>query len=139
LAQDNEINQLLATRLLQKPGHRVVTACNGEEALAALAREKFDLVFMDVQMPEMDGFEGTAIIRQKERETGEHQTVVALTAHAMKGDRERCLAAGMDGYLSNPIRPADLDEILGRYLAGRVNPVGGGQTISRVLVLCFVV
>ena len=104
------MNQRLVVRMLEKRGHRVVVAGNGREALDALAKDTFDLVFMDVQMPEMDGFEATAAIREKEKGTGRHQIVIALTAHAMKGDRERCLAGGMDDYLSKPIRPQELDE-----------------------------
>jgi CheY-like chemotaxis protein len=115
LAEDNQVNQRLAVRLLEKRGHRVVVASNGREALEALERHKFDLVLMDVQMPELDGLETTAAIRQKERTTGLHQPVIALTAHAMKGDREKCLAWGMDGYLSKPIRPKELDDVLERY------------------------
>ena len=87
------------------------------EALQALEKESFDLVLMDVQMPEMDGFEATAAIREKEKGSGLHQAVVALTAHAMKGDREKCLAGGMDGYLSKPIRPQELDQLLETYTA----------------------
>lgn len=87
-------------RLLEKRGHAVVVAGNGLEALQALERESFDLVFMDVQMPEMDGLETIASIRQKEKTSGLRQAIIALTAHAMKGDREKCLAAGMDGYLT---------------------------------------
>ena len=117
LAEDNAVNQRLATRLLEKRGHRVAVAGNGQEALDALEKEKFDLVFMDVQMPEMDGLEATAAIREKEKNSGLHQPIIALTAHAMKGDRDKCLAAGMDGYLSKPIRPQELDEILEDYLA----------------------
>jgi two-component system sensor histidine kinase/response regulator len=116
LAEDNAVNQRLAARLLEKRGHRVVVAANGREALATLEKEAFDLVFMDVQMPEMDGLEATAAIREKEQLSGEHQTVIALTAHAMKGDQERCLAAGMDGYLSKPIRPQELDAVLEAYV-----------------------
>jgi signal transduction histidine kinase/DNA-binding response OmpR family regulator/uncharacterized membrane protein affecting hemolysin expression len=116
LAEDNAVNQRLAVRLLEKRGHKVVVAGNGLEALAALKKESFDLVFMDVQMPEMDGYEATAAIREAERDSGRHQPVIALTAHAMKGDREKCLAAGMDGYLSKPIRPQELDEVLEEYL-----------------------
>jgi signal transduction histidine kinase/DNA-binding response OmpR family regulator len=116
LAEDNAVNRLLATRLLEKRGHRVIIATNGREAVEALDRAGFDLVLMDVQMPEMDGLEATAAIRKKEVGTGVHQTVVALTAHAMKGDRERCLAAGMDGYLSKPIQPQELDELLERCM-----------------------
>jgi PAS domain S-box-containing protein len=112
LAEDNLVNQKLAIRLLQKRGHTVVTASNGKEALAALERERFDLVLMDVQMPEMNGFEATALIREKERTTGGRMPIVALTAHAMKGDRERCLESGMDDYLAKPIRSADLYKVI---------------------------
>jgi CheY-like chemotaxis protein len=115
VAEDNAVNQRLIVRLLEKRGHRVVLVDNGLQALAALEKESFDLVLMDVQMPEMDGFEATAAIRTRERSGGSHQTIVALTAHAMKGDREKCLALGMDGYLSKPVRPQDLDEVLARY------------------------
>jgi CheY-like chemotaxis protein len=117
LAEDNAVNQRLAVRLLEKRGHRVAVAGNGREALDALEKEKFDLVFMDVQMPELDGLEATAIIREREKSSGRHQPIIALTAHAMKGDREKCLAAGMDGYLTKPIRPQDLEEILEEYVA----------------------
>src|SRR6202043_27452 len=89
LAEDNAVNQRLAARLLEKRGHRVVVAANGREALAALGKNAFDLVFMDVQMPEMDGLEATAAIREKEELGGNRQAVIALTAHAMKGDQER--------------------------------------------------
>jgi len=119
LAEDNLVNQRLAVRLLEKRGHRVVVASNGLEALAALKKETFELVFMDVQMPEMDGMEATAAIREEEKRSGEHVPVVALTAHAMKGDREKCLAAGMDGYLTKPIRPQELDEVLEVYVKNR--------------------
>jgi two-component system, sensor histidine kinase and response regulator len=119
LAEDNTVNQRLAVRLLEKRGHRVTVAANGREALEALEKESFDLVFMDVQMPEMDGLEATAAIREREKDRGCHQPIVALTAHAMKGDEEKCLAAGMDGYLTKPIRPQDLDDILESYLARR--------------------
>jgi two-component system sensor histidine kinase/response regulator len=117
LAEDNVVNQKLAIRLLEKRGHHVVLACNGKEALAALEKDSFDLVLMDVQMPEMDGLEATEALREREQATGHHQPVVAMTALAMKGDRERCIAAGMDGYLSKPIRPQELDEMLDSYQA----------------------
>jgi PAS domain S-box-containing protein len=106
LAEDNRVNQLLAARLLGKRGHTVVVAGTGKEALAALDERGpggFDLILMDVQMPDMDGFEATGIIRAREQSSGAHLPIVAMTASAMKGDRERCLAAGMDGYLSKPI------------------------------------
>ena len=117
LAEDNLVNQRLAVRLLEKRGHRVAVAANGAEALRALEQESFDLLLMDVQMPEMDGLEATAAIREKERGTGMRQPIVALTAHAMKGDREKCIAGGMDEYLSKPIRPQDLDQLLEKYVA----------------------
>jgi two-component system sensor histidine kinase/response regulator len=103
LAEDNIVNQVLAVKLLTRRGHAVTVANNGLEALAALERETFDLVLMDVQMPVMGGFEATAAIRQRELETGTRQRIVAMTAHAMTGDQERCFAAGMDGYLAKPI------------------------------------
>ncbi len=112
LAEDNVVNQRLAVRLLEKRGHQVKLASNGQEALRTLEQESFDLVLMDLQMPEMDGFEATAALRKREKTTGTHQWVIALTAHAMKGDRERCLEGGMDGYLSKPIRPQELDAVL---------------------------
>lgn len=119
VAEDNPVNQRLATRLLQKRGHRVVVVTNGLEALAALDKESFDLILMDLQMPEMDGLEATAAIREREKSGGIHRSVIAVTAHAMKGDRERCLAAGMDGYLAKPIRPQELDEVLEIYVGRR--------------------
>jgi signal transduction histidine kinase/CheY-like chemotaxis protein len=120
LAEDNPVNQLLATRLLEKRGHRVVLASNGREALAELAKESYDLILMDVQMPEIDGIEATIAIREKEKSSGKHQPVIALTALAMKGDQERCLEAGMDDYLSKPIRPQELDDILEKYVARKM-------------------
>jgi signal transduction histidine kinase/CheY-like chemotaxis protein len=109
LAEDNVVNQVLACRLLEKLGHQVVVVANGAEAVEAWRRERFDAILMDVQMPEMGGFEATARIRLEEAATGEHVAIVAMTAHAMKGDRERCLEAGMDGYVSKPIKAADLE------------------------------
>jgi PAS domain S-box-containing protein len=108
LAEDNMVNQRLAVRLLELQRHTVVVAGNGREALAAWEQQPFDLVLMDVQMPEMDGMETTAAIRTKEQGTGRRIPIIAMTAHAMKGDRERCLAAGMDGYVSKPIRADQL-------------------------------
>jgi two-component system sensor histidine kinase/response regulator len=115
LAEDNPVNQKLAIRLLEKRGHRVEVASNGSQALSALEKTSYDLVLMDVQMPEMDGLEATILLREKEKHSGKHQAVIAMTALVMKGDRERCLAAGMDGYISKPIRPQDLDDVLDQY------------------------
>jgi two-component system sensor histidine kinase/response regulator len=117
LAEDNPVNQKLAIRLLEKRGHKVDLASNGKEALLALQKRTYDLVLMDVQMPEMDGLEATKLIREKESVSGHRQPIVAMTALVMKGDRERCMAAGMDGYLSKPIRSQELDETLDGYLA----------------------
>jgi len=116
LAEDNAVNQKLAIRLLEKRGHQVTLAANGRQALSALEKTSFDLVLMDVQMPEMDGLEATRLLREREQGTGKHQPVVAMTALVMKGDRERCIEAGMDGYLSKPIRPQELDEVLDSYV-----------------------
>jgi two-component system, sensor histidine kinase and response regulator len=115
LAEDNLVNQKVATRLLEKRGHRVVFATTGEEALAALAHQSFDMVLMDVHMPGTDGIQTTIRIREGEKLTGLHQTVIAMTALAMKGDRDRCIASGMDGYLSKPIDLQQLDELLAVY------------------------
>ncbi len=113
VAEDNEVNQELAQRLLQKRGHSVVVAANGREALAELDKAPaFDLVLMDLQMPELGGLEATALIRQREKQTGAHLPIIALTAHAMKGDREACLAAGMDAYISKPLRSDKLYELI---------------------------
>jgi two-component system, sensor histidine kinase and response regulator len=112
LAEDNIVNQKLAVRLLEKRGHKVVVVGNGREALAALTHRSYDLVLMDVQMPEMDGISATTLLREREELTGAHQVVIAMTALVMKNDRERCLAAGMDGYLAKPIRAQELDEVL---------------------------
>jgi CheY-like chemotaxis protein len=132
VAEDNSVNQLLAARLLEKRGHHVVMTANGCEALAAIEKEGYDLVLMDVQMPEMDGLEATTVLRAKERDRadGVHLPVIALTAHAMKGDQERCLAAGMDGYLAKPIRPQDLDAILEIYVMRRISATNTRETVE---------
>ena len=118
LAEDNLVNQRLTVRLLEKRGHAVTVAGDGHETLAALERQSFDVVLMDVQMPGMDGLEATKSIRAKERSTGEHVPIVAMTAGAMKGDRERCLQAGMDRYVSKPLNPKDLFDIVERIAGG---------------------
>jgi len=112
LAEDNRINQLLAVKMLEKRGHSPVVAGNGREAIMAFERERFDVILMDIQMPEMDGLEAAAEIRQKERGTGGHVPIIALTAHAMREDRERCLDVGMDAYLAKPFSPGELFETI---------------------------
>jgi CheY-like chemotaxis protein len=112
VAEDNVVNQKLASGLLSRRGHEAVIACNGREALDAWKVDGFDAIFMDVQMPEMDGFEATAMIREGERDTGAHIPIIAMTAHAMSGDRERCLGAGMDDYLTKPVSVKDIDRVL---------------------------
>ncbi len=126
LVEDNVVNQMVASRLLEKRGHKVVVANNGREALAILDEQAlvgFGCVLMDVQMPEMDGFDCTAIIRDREQMTGWRLPIIAMTAHAMKGDDERCLAAGMDGYLSKPIDPDELFDAIERHLLPSTVPV----------------
>jgi len=108
VAEDNAVNQTLARRLLEKRGYAVTVVGDGRAALAALDTASFDIVLMDVQMPDMDGFEATAAIRQHEELSGRHIPIIAMTAHAIKGDRERCLAAGMDAYVAKPIRQEEL-------------------------------
>lgn len=115
LAEDNAVNRILAVRILGKRGHSVEVAGNGREALERLARERFDLLLTDMQMPEMDGFETAAAIREQERRTGGHLPIIAMTAMAMKGDRERCLQVGMDGYVSKPMQPSELLETIERF------------------------
>lgn len=115
LAEDNFVNQRLACRLLEKRGHSVTVVGNGAQVLARLEQEPFDLVLMDVQMPEMDGVEAAAAIRVREQETGLHVPIIAITAHAMEGDREKYLASGMDEYLPKPIRQQDLWNVVERF------------------------
>jgi signal transduction histidine kinase/ligand-binding sensor domain-containing protein/ActR/RegA family two-component response regulator len=119
LAEDNLVNQRLARRVLEKRGHSVEVATTGTQAISILARQSFDLVLMDVQMPEMNGLEATAAIRKKELGDDSHIPIIAMTAHAMKGDRERCLQAGMDGYLTKPLKVAELYEAMDRATGKR--------------------
>jgi signal transduction histidine kinase/DNA-binding response OmpR family regulator len=130
LAEDNPVNQQLALGILAKYGHSVQVACNGREAVEAIERENFDVVLMDVQMPRMGGFEATGIIRERERRLGRHTPIVAVTAHAMKGDRERCLEAGMDDYTTKPLRTAELLAVIERLTAG--------PSSDRVATTCMV-
>jgi CheY-like chemotaxis protein len=133
LVEDNAVNQLVAMRLLEKRGHTVVVAANGREALAVLEESAwvgFDCVLMDVQMPEMGGFECTAIIRSKEPVTGVHVPIVAMTAHAMSGDEARCLAAGMDAYLSKPIEPDALFDVVDRQLLASARGSSAPQSVA---------
>jgi PAS domain S-box-containing protein len=116
LAEDNLVNQKVAVRFLEKRGHTVVLAESGNTALDAWRKQTFDIILMDIQMPEMDGFEATSRIREHEKSTGQHIPIIALTAHAMVGDRERCLAAGMDDYVSKPIDATDLFAAIDRVL-----------------------
>jgi PAS domain S-box-containing protein len=159
LAEDNAVNRQLARRLLEKQGHTVAVVSNGREALAAVGLENFDVILMDVQMPEMDGFEATRAIRLQEMGTGRHVPILAMTAHALKGDRERCLEAGMDGYVAKPIKPQELYDAIERLVprgaevepevAGTPGPeevfdraealarVGGDTTLLRDLAALF--
>jgi CheY-like chemotaxis protein len=116
VVEDNVVNRLVATRLIERQNHTVSTAANGQDALEMLEREQFDCVLMDVQMPVLDGFEATAAIRSRDRHSGGHVPIIAMTAHAMAGDLERCLAAGMDGYLTKPIQAAALFATVERVL-----------------------
>jgi two-component system sensor histidine kinase/response regulator len=122
LAEDNAVNRLVVSAILEKHGHALVTVENGIQALAAVQRGGFDVVLMDVQMPEMDGLEATAAIRGSERGTGRRIPIIALTAHAMKGDRDACLAAGMDAYLSKPVHPAALLDAIDQAVTGGMTP-----------------
>jgi two-component system, sensor histidine kinase and response regulator len=122
VAEDNIVNRKLAEHLLQRRGHTPVMVSNGREATEALLSDDVDLVLMDLQMPEMDGFEATAAIRARERRTGNRIPIVALTAHAMEGDRQRCLDADMDGYISKPVKAVELFEVIDRVMAAAKKP-----------------
>jgi signal transduction histidine kinase/DNA-binding response OmpR family regulator len=126
VVEDNAVNQKLAMTLLKREGHDVVVAESGAEAISKSSESTFDLILMDIQMPEMDGLEATASIRESEKSTGDHIPIVAMTAHAMQGDRERCLNAGMDDYISKPIRKKELLRILEKF----------GQSDRRARVAC---
>jgi signal transduction histidine kinase/ActR/RegA family two-component response regulator len=121
LAEDNLVNQKVAGKMLERSGHKVTIAVNGQEAVAAFARQPFDLVLMDIQMPVMDGFEATQAIRDQEKDSGKHTPIIALTAHAISGYREKCLALGLDDYLSKPIKIADLNAKIAEHFPQRLN------------------
>jgi CheY-like chemotaxis protein/two-component sensor histidine kinase len=124
VAEDSKVNRVVVTRILEKLGHEIVLAINGREALVAHQKQSFDAILMDVQMPDMDGFEATERIRQLEAASRNRTPIIALTAHAMTGDRERCLASGMDDYVSKPFSSQDLADALDRVLAISAKPVG---------------
>jgi CheY-like chemotaxis protein len=127
LAEDNVVNQRVAVALLRREGHDVVVAENGRQALEKLEGGRFDLVLMDIQMPEMSGLEAALKIRERERVTGGHLPIIALTAHAMKGDEEQCLEAGMDGYVSKPILPGALFRAMEAVLPEHASLGGTGR------------
>lgn len=120
LAEDNTVNQMLAMRMLEKRGHRVALASNGQEAVAMAAQRRFDVILMDMQMPIMDGFEATSLIRRREQENHPRTPIIALTAHALAGYRERCLAAGMDDYLVKPFRPKELFQMFEKWVPSAI-------------------
>jgi two-component system sensor histidine kinase/response regulator len=125
IAEDNLVNQRVAIYMLEKQGHHVTGAMNGAEAIAALEKGNFELILMDVQMPKLDGIKATEMIREREKETGLHLPIIAMTAHAMKGDRERCLRAGMDDYISKPLNSKQLVETIDRVMNGRAQNDAG--------------
>jgi two-component system, sensor histidine kinase and response regulator len=132
VAEDNVVNVKVAENLLRRRGHSPIIARNGREAVEAVARERYDLILMDLQMPEMDGFEATAAIRAMQHRTGVRTPIVALTAHAMEGDRQRCLDADMDGYVSKPVKAVELFEVIDRVIAASSEPVT--SSVVRIVV-----
>jgi len=129
VVEDSSVNQIVAARSLERCGCRAEVAADGREGLEALLAGKFDAVLMDCQMPVLDGYAATAELRKREAQTGEHMPVIAMTAHAMDGDRERCLAAGMDDYISKPMRREELAEILHRWIPA--SAAGAGAAMRR--------
>jgi len=119
LAEDNLVNQMLALRMLEKQGHTVEVANNGREALDKVSTQSFDLILMDVQMPIMDGYEATEAIRKQEQQSGKRVPIIALTAHAMKGDKEKCLESGMDDYIAKPFRQKEFATVVHRVMSSR--------------------
>jgi two-component system sensor histidine kinase/response regulator len=131
LAEDNKVNQRVAVRMLEKSGHRVIVTGNGREVLAAPEQQDFDLVLMDVQMPEMGGLEATTRIRDRERSTGGRMPIVAMTAGAMQGDEEKCLQAGMDAYISKPVRAEELLAMVEAHAAIRVKLISPAPLVPK--------
>jgi len=144
LAEDNLVNQKLAVAMLQRLGHTVVVAATGKDAVERWQHEPFDLVLMDVQMPEMDGFEATQEIRSREKSTGARVSIIAMTANTMPGDRERCLRSGMDDYLGKPISKNELQKVVAKYHPSRAakpalpNPQAQPQTTAEATMACQV-
>lgn len=138
VAEDNRVNQRVVQDALEQRGHKPVLTANGREAIAAWEREAFDVLLMDIQMPEMDGFQATAAIRAREQSTGAHLPIIALTAHALQGDRERCLAAGMDGYLAKPIRSGELIELVESMASPRKPARDGSRPPLREIGILFI-
>jgi CheY-like chemotaxis protein len=134
LAGDNAVNQTLAVRLLEKGGYSVAVAPDGQAAVEAFKTRRFELVLMDIQIPGMDGFEATAAIRETEKLIGGHIPIVSMTAHALVGDQKRCLASGMDGYVSKPIRTSELFATIERMLGDRDKPGSAELTKSLWLI-----
>ena len=132
LAEDNKINQRVAVAMLKRAGHRVQVVSNGRDAVFESGRRDFDVILMDVQMPEADGIQATQMIRAREKESGARVPIIALTAHAMQGDRERCIQAGMDDYLTKPLSAAALNEKLSSELARRRSPATPPGTRSKL-------
>jgi len=118
IVEDNLLNQKLALRMLEKLGYRADLADNGRDAVRMIEKGGYDLVFMDCQMPEMDGYEASAIIRQREKESGQHLPIIAMTAHTMTGDRDKCMEAGMDDYISKPIRKEQIVQVISKWVPG---------------------
>jgi CheY-like chemotaxis protein/HPt (histidine-containing phosphotransfer) domain-containing protein len=146
LTEDNAVNRVLAQKLLQKQGHKITCANNGKEAVQLWeqnASQQFDIILMDVQMPEMDGLQAACYIRNKEKELGQHIPIVAMTAHAMKGDRERCIDGGMDGYISKPITPSGLAKVIEEVLSALAfaaivpEPAAKGEKMDEELLARF--
>ncbi len=129
LAEDNAINQKVVAGMLGSGGHQVVVVGNGQRGRRGRQRQVFDVVLMDIQMPEMNGLEATAAIRAAERDSGRRLPIIAMTAHAMAGDRERCLAAGMDGYVAKPIRIGDMFATIAALVSGDAPPEDGAAVI----------